>query len=171
MNRRILIGKVASAHGIKGDVKVLCYADDADLLFREEGVFTDETTQNRVVLSFKSEPKANLFIAAIQGMKPDRNEAEKARNIKFYIERADLPEAQGNEIYHMDLEGMEVVSAEGKAMGKVLGVRNFGAGDLLEIQGKKESYYLPFAAPYLVSVDKTARVIVMNEPEVLGGKE
>jgi ribosomal 30S subunit maturation factor RimM len=42
---------------------------------------------------------------------------------------------------------------------------------LLEIQGKKESYYLPFAAPYLVGVDKDAKRVVMNEPDVLGGKE
>lgn len=170
MNRRILIGKVATAHGIKGDVKVLCYADDADLLFREAGVFIDETTQKRVVLSVKSEPKPNLFIATIKGMS-DRNAAEKVRGMKFYIDREDLPEAEDGEIYHLDLEGVAVVSPEGKAMGTVIRVQNFGAGDLLEIQGKKESYYLPFTAPYLVSVDMDARVVVMNEPEVLGGKE
>lgn len=170
MDRRILIGKVASAHGIKGDVKVVCYADDADLLFRDAGVYTGETTQDRVVLSFKSEPKPNLFIAAIEGVS-DRNAAEAARGTALYIDRADLPEAEEGLIYHMDLEGMEVVSADGKAMGKVLRVQNFGAGDLLEIQGKKESYYLPFAAPYLVGVDKDAKRVVMNEPDVLGGKE
>lgn len=171
MDRRILIGKVVSAHGIKGDVKVLCYADDADLLFRDAGVFTDETTQARVVLTPRAEPKPGLFIAHIDGMKADRNDAERARGTLLYIERADLPEAEDGTIYHLDMEGMDVVSAEGKVLGKVLRVQNFGAGDLLEIQGKKESYYLPFAAPYLVSIDKDARLITMNEPEVFGGKE
>lgn len=170
MDRRILIGKIASAHGIKGEVKVLCYADDADLLFRDAGVYTDETTQKRVVLSFKSEPKDNLFIVSVDGVS-DRNKAELMRNTPLYINRSDLPEAEGDEIYHMDLEGMDVVSADGKEMGKVIRVQNFGAGDLLEIQGKKESYYLPFTAPYLVGVDRDARRVVMNEPEVLGGKE
>jgi 16S rRNA processing protein RimM len=170
MTKRILIGKVASAHGIKGDVKVLCYADDAALLFSDAGVYIDETTPKRVVLSPKSEPKANLFIATIEGVN-DRNAAERIGGTPLYIERDELPEAEDGQIYHSDLEGMDVVSAEGKAMGKVLRVQNFGAGDLLEIQGKKESYYLPFAAPYLVSVDTGTRVVTMNEPDVLGGKE
>jgi 16S rRNA processing protein RimM len=165
MNRRILIGKVSSAHGIKGDVKVLCYADDADLLFRSSGVFIDETTQKRVVLSSKAEPKPNFFIASIEGMS-DRNEAERARGLSFYIDRDDLPDAEDG-LYHSDIEGMVVVTPEGKDLGKVLRVQNFGAGDLLEIQKSAETYYIPFAEPYLVSVDAADRKIVMNEPEVL----
>ncbi len=166
MNRRLLIGKVATAHGIKGDVKVLCYADDADLLFRDEGVYTDETTQKRVVLSFKSEPKAGLFIARMTGIE-DRNMAEAARNTMFYIDSDDLPELEDGAIYHLELEGMDVVSVDGKPMGRVIRVQNFGAGDLLEVQGRKEAYYIPFAEPYLVRVEREARQIVMNQPEVL----
>jgi len=170
MDRRILIGKIVSAHGIKGQVKVLCYADDADLLFQDDGIYSDETTQARVVLSFSAEPKAGLFIVYVDGI-TDRNKAELMRGTRLYIDRDQLPEAEEGQIYHMDLEGMDVVSADGKEMGKVIRVQNFGAGDLLEIQGKKESYYLPFAAPYLVGVEKEAKRIVMNEPEVMGGKE
>lgn len=166
MNRRILIGKVATAHGIKGDVKVVCYADDPALLFSDAGVYTDETTQKRVVLLPKSEPKDNLFIATIKGMS-DRNEAERARGMSFYVERAELPEAEDGEIYHSDLEGMVVVTEDGKELGKVLRVQNFGASDLLEITGKGDNLLLPFAAPYLVSLDKDARRIVMIVPEVL----
>ncbi len=166
MTKRILIGKVATAHGIKGDVKVLCYADDAELLFRESGVFTDETTQKRVVLSFKSEPKHNLFIATMEGVS-DRTAAERARNVSFYIDREDLPEADDGALYHSDLENMSVVTPDGKTLGKVLRVQNFGAGDLLEIQNKGELFFLPYAAPYLVSVDEKSRVITMNEPEVM----
>lgn len=166
MTKRILIGKVTTAHGIKGDIKVLCYADDPALLFGDAGVYTDETTQKRVVLSPRAEPKANLFIASIEGVS-DRNAAERLRNLSFYIDRDALPEADAGAVYHSDLEGMDVVSVEGKAMGRVLRVQNFGAGDLIEIQGKKESYFIPFAEPYLVGVDQAARRITMIEPEVL----
>lgn len=168
LNKRILIGKVTSAHGIKGDVKVLCYASDSDLLFNEDGVFTDEKSDQRITLIRKSEPKANLFIVNIKGT-TDRNKAETLRGLSFYIDRDALPELEDG-IYHSDIEGMDVVSNEGKAMGKVIRVQNFGAGDLLEIQGKKESYYLPFAAPYLVSVDTDAKRIIMNPPEVMDAR-
>lgn len=166
MTKRILIGKVATAHGIKGDIKVLCYADDPALLFSADGVYTDETTQKRVVLLPRAEPKAGLFIASLEGI-TDRTAAERIRNLQFFIERDELPEAEDGALYHSDLEGMEVVSVDGKAMGKVLRMQNFGAGDLVEVQSKTDTYYIPFAEPYLVSVDRAARRITMVEPEVL----
>ncbi|MCB1539058.1 MAG: 16S rRNA processing protein RimM [Alphaproteobacteria bacterium] len=167
MDRRILIGKVVSAHGIKGDVKIACYADDAKLLFQDAGIYTDTTTQARVVVSFRAEPKPGLFIARIDGI-ADRNAAEAARGMAFYIPRDSLPALDESEIYHSDLEGMAVVGADGKAMGHVLRVQNFGAGDLLEIQGKKESYYIPFAPPFLIRVERENKTVVVQEPEVLG---
>lgn len=166
MDRRILIGKIASAHGIKGDVKVLCYADDPELLFSDAGVYIDEKKDTRVVLTPKSEPKANLFIASLEDVK-DRNKAETLRGLSLYIDRDELPELEDGSMYHSDMAGMDVVSAEGKAMGKVIRVQNFGAGDLLEVQGKKEAYYIPLAEPYLVEIDADNRRIVMNEPEVM----
>jgi 16S rRNA processing protein RimM len=166
MDRRILIGKIASAHGIKGDVKVLCYADDPDLLFQDTGLFTDATTDKRLVLSRKAKPKPTLYIASVQGI-ADRNAAERIGGTLLYVEREALPALEDGALYHADMEGLEAVSTEGKVMGKVLRVQNFGAGDLLEIQGKKESYYIPFCAPYLVSVDMDARRVVLNEPEVM----
>lgn len=166
MDRRILIGKIASAHGIKGDVKVVCYADDADLLFQDAGVYIDEKKNDRVVLTPKAEPKANLFIASIEDVK-DRNKAETLRGLSLYIDREELPELESGAMYHSDMAGMDVVSVEGKGMGKVIRVQNFGAGDLLEVQGKKEAYYIPLAAPYLVEIDAENRRIIMNEPEVM----
>lgn len=166
MSRRILVGKVASAHGIKGDLKVICYAEDADLLFRDAGVYTSETTPTRVVLTPRSEPKPNLFIARMTGI-ADRNAAEAARNTRFYIDREDMPEPDADSVYLTDLEGMDAVTPEGKALGRVLRVQNFGASDLLEIQGAKDSYYIPFCEPYLVRVDMDARRVIIHEPEVM----
>ena len=164
--KRILIGKIASAHGIKGDVKVVCHADDPEILFREDGVYTSETGDKRLVLNPRSEPKPNLFIASVDGV-GDRNASELLRGTMLYIDRDELPELDDGQIYHTDLEGMDAVSADGKKMGRVIRVVNFGASDLLEIQGAKESYYIPFCEPYLVEVDMDGRRVVLNEPDVM----
>ena len=165
--KRILVGKIATAHGIRGDVKVLCYADDPELLFRAQGVFASEKTDKRLTLTPKSEPKPGLYIATVKGI-ADRNAAELLRATMLYIDRDDLPELDDEDtVYHIDMEGMQAVTPEGKVLGTVLRVQNFGASDLLDIQGDAGNFYIPFCAPYLVSVDHDAKRIVLLEPEIL----
>ncbi|MBU6234606.1 MAG: 16S rRNA processing protein RimM [Alphaproteobacteria bacterium] len=164
--KRILIGSITTAHGVRGDVKVRCMIEDTDLLLRPEGVFTSQSKPDRVFLTYKNDLKGDVIVCTVKGV-TDRNAAERLRGTSLYIEEADLPALDEDTIYMRELEGMEAVTPEGKALGTVLGVRNYGASDLLELRRGAENYFIPFCAPYLVNVDKAARRITINEPEVL----
>lgn len=164
--KRVLIGKIATAHGVRGDVKVVCLVEDMDLLFRPEGVFTSESKNARIVLSYKNALKREAIVCHIEGI-DDRNAAERLRGTSLYIDEADLPTLQGDSVYAREIEGMDVVTPEGKPLGKALGVRNFGASDLLEIREGGGTFFIPFCAPYLIEIKKDARKIVLVEPEVL----
>jgi 16S rRNA processing protein RimM len=50
------------------------------------------------------------------------------------VDRADLPPLEEGEYYHADLVGLLCVDRDGQAVGSVVSVENFGAGDLLEIE-------------------------------------
>lgn len=158
----ILIAEVMTAHGIRGLVKLRCYLQDADdlatynPLASADGKTWDVTLKNRV---------KDDWIAHIEGIE-DRTEAEKLRGLKFYIERDRLPDTEDGEHYYEDLIGCKTISAQGLMLGVVIGVDNFGAGDLLEIQPLTgQSYYLPVAEPFVQNIDTESRLIVIEPHE------
>lgn len=165
MTKRILVGKIATAHGIKGFVKLDVYADDEELL--NGTVFTDETSADTLTLSFKH-PAGNQIVASVKGV-GDRNRAEELRGTKLYVDRSALPEPEEGEFYYEDLIGMNVVDEQGDALGSVIAVDNFGAGDLLDIRkpGSAESFYLLFVDDTIISIDAENRVITARLPEEL----
>jgi len=50
------------------------------------------------------------------------------------IDRSALPPLEEGEYYYADLIGLPAVDREGNAIGQVIEVENYGAGDLLEIE-------------------------------------
>ncbi len=64
----------------------------------------------------------------------DRNTAEKLRGTALTITRADFPELDEGEYYHADLLGLLASSETGEALGTIVQVLNFGAGDILEVE-------------------------------------
>lgn len=164
MAKRILIGEIATAHGIKGFVKVRCFADDPGLL--ESGpLFTGESGDATITLSLENSTNKG-FTGRIKGV-VDRNEAERLRGTKLYIDRDDLPDTDDGEYYYEDLKNMAVVDEAGTSIGTILSVENFGAGDLLDIQktGSAESFYLIFSEDTVINVDLEAHVMTVRLPE------
>ncbi len=161
-DKRILVGEITTAHGIKGFVKVRCYADDPKLL--ERGPLFDEAGK-QVFLKLKNGIKGD-WIAEVKGV-DDRNEAELLRGCKLYIERESLPETEEGEYYVEDLKGMKVEDESGKDIGTILTIVNYGAGDLVDIKpsGGGQSFYLPFNESTLLDVDLESRTITISVPE------
>ncbi|MEO7364969.1 MAG: PRC-barrel domain-containing protein, partial [Sphingomicrobium sp.] len=64
------------------------------------------------------------------------------------------PPLEDGEYYHAELIGVACVDGEGRALGTVVAVENFGAGDLLEIEceeGKRS--LIPFRADVADLID------------------
>ncbi|HEY8963743.1 MAG TPA: ribosome maturation factor RimM [Alphaproteobacteria bacterium] len=164
---RIQIGKITGAHGIKGEVKVLSQSQDAGLLFRKDGVFTASEGGLIVKLIARTENKPSMFISKIEGV-TDRNEAEKFTNTPLYIDRDDLPQTDDGEFYLNDLVGLTVVTPEGKNLGTIMSIQNFGASDLIDVQSPEgKNNFMPLAEPFLVEIDMEAGHVVMQEIEVM----
>lgn len=91
-----------------------------------------------------------------------REQAEALKSTKLYVARENLPEPDEDEFYYTDLEGLQVKTADGKLAGHILGVHEFGAGDMLEIKPKEgASFFHPFTKAATPKVDiKAGRVII-----------
>ncbi|MEM7777256.1 MAG: ribosome maturation factor RimM [Pseudomonadota bacterium] len=164
---RVLLGRISTAHGIRGEVIVKSYCDVPEDI-ASYGALTDGAGTRSFDLTVRGATKRGL-IARIGGI-DDRNAAEQLRGTKLYIERSHLPPPEEDEFYHNDLLGLTVLDRSGDVLGKVVAVQNFGAGDLIEVTKPKTrtTEFLPFDAQFVSEVDLDAGTIVMaiDEPEV-----
>ena len=161
---RILLGRIADAHGIRGEVIVHSYAEAAADVAAYGPLSDKAGTRTFALKVVRVTPKG--VIAHIKGL-TDRNAAEALKGTELYVARDTLPKAAADEFYHSDLIGLVAFSPEGKAIGRVVTVQNFGAGDLIEIaiEGTVKTEFVRFADAFVPEVDLKAGRIVVIMPE------
>jgi 16S rRNA processing protein RimM len=71
------------------------------------------------------------------------------------------------EVYLHELEGFAVRKSDGSALGLVTDLYEMPAGLMLEIQGPKREFLLPFKREFVKQVDREGRVLVVELPEGL----
>ncbi len=160
MTKRIQIGEITTTHGVRGLVKIRVMAEDESLLNGE--LYTSESGSNTLTITLKNRQN-KVWLAEVKGY-TDKTAADALRHTPLYIDRGALPEAADGEFYYDDLVGLAVVDPDGAPIGKVIGVDNFGASDLLEIQPLKgPSFYLPFVDEYVPDISEAAVTVIIPE--------
>lgn len=127
-DKRIALAAVAGAHGIKGEVRLKLFAESIASLNAHEQLFVGGVPRRLVAVR-----EGNAPVARFEGI-DDRTAAEALRGQLIEVDRADLPPLEEGEYYHADLIGLTCFSNEGETIGSVVGVENYGAGDLLDIE-------------------------------------
>lgn len=157
------MAEIIGVHGIKGVVKLKLFGDNPAALTDYAPLCDSKGQTTFKLLSLVQH--GTIYLAEIEGLK-DRTAAEKLRGTQLFLPRAGLPEIKADKtFYHADLMGMAAKGADGAAMGRVVTVANFGAGDLLEIKPLKgASYYLPFTDACVPHIDLAAREITIVPP-------
>ena len=162
---RILLGRIAGAQGLRGEVKINSFTADPEAI-AAYGPLTGADGRQFVIERVRH-LKGGTVVALLAGVK-DRGAAEALQGTELYVARGQLPQADEDEWYYEDLVGLKAVSPEGDAIGEVLSVQNFGAGDLLEIRqpDKRQSRFVPFTRAVVPVVDvKNARIVVVPPEE------
>jgi 16S rRNA processing protein RimM len=127
---QVTLAVVAGPHGVGGEVRLKLFAASLDSLSRHKRLFAGD----RPLTLLAVRGSKNGAIARLAGVE-DRNQAEALRGQALSVPRAELPPLDEGEYYHADLIGLPCQSAAGELLGTVTAVENFGAGDLLEIEG------------------------------------
>ena len=150
--RRILVGTVGAAQGIKGDVRIKSYTGRPAAIGDYGPLFGADGRSFRI-LSLRP-LKEDMVVARIEGV-ADRDAAAALTNVKLYVDRASLPPPDEDEFYQADLIGLEARTSDGTVLGRVAGVENYGAGDLLEIApGEGHATMLvPFTKAFVPVID------------------
>jgi len=160
--RLILVGRVAGAFGVRGEIRIKAFsADPLTLLgfrqlLREDGAPALTLSGGRVV--------KDGLVARASGV-DDRDQAEALRGLELYVRRDALPEPDDDEVYVADLIGVEVRDASGAVLGRVKTVEDFGAGDLIEIAPPAgPTYWLPFTKEAVPDVNLAEGWIAVTPP-------
>ena len=165
-DKRICIAQIVGVHGVKGLVKIKCFADNPALM-TEYGLLTDASGKETYNI-IRAAPHKNVFLSEVEGSS-DRDEADKLRGTKLYISRDILPKPDEDEFYVEDLVNMDAILEDGAVLGKVVAVQNYGAGDLIEIHPpKRQSILLPFTMESVPNIDiKSKKITVIIPPGLL----
>lgn len=117
-------------------------------------------------------PAKDMLVVKFRGV-DDRDAAEALNGVALYADRGALPKADEGEFYHADLIGLVAANEAGEALGTVVAVHNFGAGDILDIAPPRgPSLLVPFTKEAVPVVDIAAgRITVIPPPETEAKEE
>jgi 16S rRNA processing protein RimM len=161
--RRILLGRIVAAHGIRGDVVIESYTGVPADIAAYGPLATEGGGKPLTITVVRATPKG--VIARVSGV-ADRNGAEALRGTALYAARDQLPPAQEGEYYHADLVGLRAEDESGATIGSVVAMQNYGAGDLLEVrlEGERATELIPFTDTFVPIVDIAAGRVVVVMP-------
>jgi 16S rRNA processing protein RimM len=163
-NKLVLLGRFGAPHGVRGEIRLQSFTSNATSI-ADYGVLTDKTGAKSIELLSVHPHGKDMLLARVAGV-TSRESAQALTGLELYLSRANLPPAREDEFYCADLIGLRAVAANGETLGHVCDVRNFGAGDILEIKplSDAETYFLPFTKLIVPCIDFTAGYLVINPP-------
>lgn len=127
--RRVALAAVAGAHGVKGEVRLKLFSDSATSLAAQPELIVGGVSRRLIAVR----DGGKTAVARFEGI-ADRSAAEALRGSLVEVDRSALPPLNEGEYYHADLIGLPCFDADGREIGAVVAVENFGAGDLLEVE-------------------------------------
>ncbi|MBI3675655.1 MAG: ribosome maturation factor RimM [Proteobacteria bacterium] len=166
----VLLGVVIGAQGLKGEVKVKTFTQTPDAVARYGTLHTKDGRKLRVATS--RAPKDDIIVVRFEGV-ADRNAAEALKGTELHVARGMLPETGTQEFYHADLIGLRADDEEGRFIGKVVSIENYGAGDVIEIaRDDGSTVLLPFSKTFVPQVEiENGRIVVAVPEEVETGEK
>ena len=166
----MLLGEFGRAHGLKGEVRLKSSTADP-LAIASYNPLRTADGRSLTLAKLRRAPGAapDILIAVIQGV-ATREAAEALNRVSLFVERDRLPPPEDEDEFLLaDLVGLAVETPDGTPLGRVIGVPNFGGGDLLEIAPIKRGLtgLLPFTKAFVPVVDLKGRRIVVDAPDDL----
>ena len=129
----VSIGKIVAPHGVNGLFRVLVYSQDESSFFSHKNYFKVKNKKIDIIKKFN---KGRCIICESPTIH-NREQVIKIVNEEIVILETDLRINNAkNEYLHRDLIGCKVINFKSENIGNVKAIHNFGAGDLLELDGE-----------------------------------
>lgn len=163
MSDTIIVGNIAGAFGVKGEVRLKSFCADPEAI-ADYTPLTRSDGQTVATIVITGQAKGALVVR-MDGI-TSKEEADALKGVELLATRDQLPSLPDDEFYHTDLIGLAAFDTGGQALGHVKSILNNGADDLLEIHGPglKNTVLVPFTRAVVPTVDLAAGRIVIDPP-------
>ncbi len=156
-DKPVTLAAVSGAHGVTGEVRLKLFGEGFASL-KPHKAFNDGAL---TLKNLKDDGKGGAIARFAEV--PDRTAAEALRGTTLTVPRSALPPLGEGEYYHVDLLGLPVHSDAGEAIGTVVAVENFGAGDVIEIEKHDGKRFMAPMHAKAVPEWTTERLIVASD--------
>ena len=164
----VCLAVVGAPKGVKGAVRLTCFTEKPENV-ASYGPLHAGPGGPKLPFRIVERTKKEQVVVAVEGV-ADRDAAAALTGTRLYLRRADLPAPDDeDEYYFHDLIGLDVHHVDGRELGTVKAVQDYGAGTLLEIMpaGARATVLLPFTRDAVPSVDIEGGRLVADPPDGL----
>ncbi|ADL68984.1 16S rRNA processing protein RimM [Thermoanaerobacterium thermosaccharolyticum DSM 571] len=161
MDDYLSVGKITSAYGVNGEVKVFPLTDHLDRFYDLDYVYifeeTGKTSLNVETVRFIK----NLVIVKFKEIN-DRNEAEKLKGKLIKIKRDNAVKLDDDEYFIKDLLNMKVYTDDQKELGILKDVLKTGANDVYVVKTDERDILIPAIKDVIKKVDIKERKMTVH---------
>jgi len=165
--RYLVVGRLRKPHGLKGDVAVFPLTDAPDQVFAPgrtvRPMALDGTLVGEALVIERSRSYHREWLLKFRD-RDDRESLEPLRDHVLAVEAERLAPLEADEVYLHDLEGYSVRQGDDTVLGVVSDVLEMPAGIMLEVQGPKREFLLPYRKEFVRQVDREQRRLVVTLP-------
>jgi len=155
MSKKIKIGKIVNAAGLKGEVKVYNYSASKERYLARKSIFIENDRYEIEGVRFVRQ----TVLLKLKGI-DDRNAGEAVKGLGVFIDEADLPGLPEGEYYIRDMIGMAVKDDKGDLIGTLCDVMQGPAQDLYEVllpDGRK--ILIPAVSEFILDINAGEKCI------------
>ena len=165
---QLVVGRIAKAHGIGGEVSVEVRTDVPDERFAVGATVETDPAHLGPLVVERSRWHSGRLLVAFEGV-ADRTSAERLRGVSLVVDSATSPAIEeDDEYWDHDLAGLQVMSTTGEILGAIDDVLHPPGADLLVVRRPDGGEALvPFVRDIVTTVDMAARRVVVDPPEGL----
>jgi 16S rRNA processing protein RimM len=166
----VVVGRVAKAHGVRGELSVDVHTDEPELRFAPDAVVHARLRDGllRPLTIVSARPHGERLLVRFAEV-PTRDVAEALRGALLLVDVADLPPSDDPDaFYDHELEGLAATFTDGTRVGTVIEVVHGPGSDLLvlELTDGRE-VLVPFVHAIVPEVDVPGKRVVLDPPEGL----
>ena len=161
--KKLLVGKINGFFGVQGWVKIFSYTKPRKNILEYQPWYLIDNETYKVIEITSGREQSKTIVAQLKGIN-NRDEAVQLIGKDLYINKDQLPELDNDSLYWHELTGFRVINKNEVNLGMVDYLVDTGSNHVLVTKGDTE-HWVPYIEPFLVSVDKQKKVIIVDWDE------
>ncbi len=157
---KIELGIITKPFGIKGEITIMPFSKEPIHLVNAKKVWVDENIYN-VDNSLNNLKKIIVKFKNIN----TKEEAERLRGKKVFLETNSLEKLEDNKYYHYQIIGCMVIDKNIGKIGKITQIIETGSNDVYVATTNNSEYLIPASKNIISKIDLIKKIILVNLPD------